>query len=248
MLANAHKFTNDGGEVTVTLRQEPPYALLEIADNGIGIEPHLLPLIFEPFVQGSQGLDRMRGGLGLGLALVKRLVEMLGGTVAATSRGSGFGSTFSVKLPMWSVAPRRQERVSSEASTLRLRVMVIDDNSDITESMEVLLRMLDHDVEVAHDGATALRRAPDFQPDVVLLDIGLPHMDGYQVARALRSIPTLKDSLLVACTGYGRADDREAAGKAGFDQHVIKPMSADTLIEILAVAQERVRRDGDRIL
>jgi PAS domain S-box-containing protein len=245
LLANAHKFTNQGGQVSVTLRHESPHALLEISDNGIGIEPHLLRMIFEPFVQGSQGLDRTSGGLGLGLALVKRLVEMLGGTVAATSRGPGLGSTFSVRLPMLSIAPRRQQQTSPAMATAQLRVMVVEDNPDIARSMETLLQILDHEVEVAHDGVTALRRAPDFQPDVVLVDIGLPHLNGYQVARALRTIPALKDNLLVACTGYGREDDKQAAMQAGFDRHVIKPVSADTLIEILAVAQERIRTAGD---
>lgn len=246
LLANAHKFTNEGGRVWVTLRQETPFALLEVSDNGIGIEPHLLPLIFEPFVQGHQGLDRTSGGLGLGLALVRRLVGMLGGTVAATSRGSGLGSTLSVKLPMVSIEPRRQEKAASTMSSVQLRVMVVDDNHDIAKSMEMLLRMLGHEVEVAHDGVTALMRAPRFQPDVVLLDIGLPDMNGYEIARALRAIPMLKDSLLVACTGYGREDDRTAAMLAGFDRHTIKPISVDTLLELLAVAQERVRTADER--
>ena len=241
LLANAHKFTTDGDRVTVVLRHDGANALLEVSDNGAGIEPHLLPLIFEPFVQGDQGIERRRGGLGLGLAVVKRLIEVHGGTVAATSRGPGLGSTFSVKLPMLSVEPRRQDKPASTTSSVQLRVMVIDDNNDIAGSLAMLLEMLGHEVEVANDGATALMQAPHFQPDVVLLDIGLPHMNGYEVARALRAIPALEDSLLIACTGYGREDDRQAAMKAGFDQHMVKPLGADALIAILAVAQERLR-------
>ena len=149
--------------------------------------------------------------------------------------------SLSSTLPMVSIEPRRQEKAASTMSSVQLRVMVVDDNHDIAKSMEMLLRMLGHDVDVAHDGVTALMRAAKFQPDVVLLDIGLPHMNGYEVARALRSIPALKDSLLVACTGYGREDDRSAAMQAGFDRHAIKPISADTLIELLAGVQERTR-------
>jgi PAS domain S-box-containing protein len=244
LLANAHKFSGKGGRTSVVVRHEMGHAMLEISDDGVGIEPHLLPLIFELFVQGERGLDRPEAGLGLGLTLVKRLVDMHGGTVVATSKGAGQGSTFSIKLPMQLIPARRPLAIASSQSGVRLRVMVVEDNADIANSMALLLGVLGHDAEIARDGVEALNMASTFVPDVVLLDIGLPRMNGYDVARSLRALPTLRRTLLVACTGYGRDDDRERAREAGFDHHATKPVTAETLVEILRKAEARIGDAG----
>jgi PAS domain S-box-containing protein len=246
LLVNASKFTHERGNISVVLQHQKHHALLQIVDNGAGIEPHLLPLVFDPFVQGERSLDRPGGGLGLGLTLVKALVELHGGSVAATSAGMGRGSTFSITIPLHSstrVAPAPE---SGETPTggETLRVLVVDDNEDITQSLSMLLRLMGHEVETATDGVVALDAARAFKPQVVLLDIGLPKLNGYDVARALRAVPEVRDAMIVACTGYGSADDRQKALAAGFDRHAVKPVTAETLTAILveAVARQRSGR------
>jgi PAS domain S-box-containing protein len=246
LLTNANKFTHDRGDVAVDLQHAKHYALLQVTDNGIGIETPMLPIVFNAFVQSERSLDRPGGGLGLGLTLVKSLVDLHGGSVAAMSAGLGRGSTFSITLPMlaaahaWPAEDAAQEPVGGEA----LRVLVVDDNQDITQSLAMLLALMGHDVETATDGAHALDAAKSFNPDVVLLDIGLPKMNGYDVARGLRAMPAMRDCLIVACTGYGSAEDRQKALAAGFDRHAVKPVTADTLTTILVEAVGRIR--GDR--
>jgi PAS domain S-box-containing protein len=241
LLGNAIKYTPDGGRIQVEVGRDGDVATLRVRDNGRGIAADLLPRIFDLFVQGERALAREESGLGVGLTIVKRLVELHGGTVVAASDGSGKGSEFVVRLPL---VHRAQTRaiVSSlgHRSAERLSILVVDDHVDAANSMSLLLSMLGHVVETANDGRTALLRAPVLLPDVVFLDIGLPRMDGYAVARALRSLPMLDRTMLVACTGYGREEDRTKAHDAGFDRHVVKPAEADTLIEILSDAARRL--------
>ncbi|HEX4882664.1 MAG TPA: ATP-binding protein [Casimicrobiaceae bacterium] len=240
LLSNASKYTPHGGSVHVTLEHDQDFALLQVTDDGMGIDERLLPLVFEPFIQGDRGLDRQGGGLGIGLTLVRRLVEAHGGTVAASSAGSGRGSTFSIRLPMRpEPIPAGAAEPGAQGDVPKLRVLVVDDNADIAESTAMLLRMLGHDVETALDGLEAIERARATGPDVVLLDIGLPRMSGYDVARALRAHPATRLSTIVACTGYGRDEDRDLATAAGFDRHTVKPVEAQTLVDILARAAER---------
>jgi PAS domain S-box-containing protein len=247
LLSNAHRYGVERGRVAIKLRHDGDAALFEVSDDGIGIPPHLLPLVFEPFVQGERGLDRGEGGLGIGLTLVKRLVEMHGGSVAATSAGVGCGSTFSVRLPMRAdraERPRAPDAIGSAPQ--QLRVLVVDDNDDVARSTAMLLGMLGHEVDTASDGLQAIERASASTPDVVLLDIGLPRMDGYEVARALRLLPQLRGTTLVACTGYGREEDREKALAAGFDRHAVKPVGLETLTSILADVATRIAAKPER--
>jgi two-component system CheB/CheR fusion protein len=245
LVGNAAKYTPDGGTITVTVERDGDFALLSVVDNGIGIVPELVPRMFDLFVQGDRALDRKEGGLGIGLTLVKRLTELHGGTVAAASGGLRQGSQFSVRVPL-----RAEDTVWRKAAPGApqpqkvFRVLVVDDNLDAGQSLAMLLEILGHRVETLADAATALSRAPVFQPDLVLLDVGLPNMNGYEVARALRSQPSMRDSILVACTGYGQDEDRRKAREAGFDYHLVKPVHAEDLERILARMSGRAARDA----
>jgi len=241
LLANANKFTEEGGHVSISVRKEKGNALLEMTDDGRGIEPHFLSLIFEPFVQGQPAtLHRTSGGLGLGLTLVKRIVELHGGTIAAVSPGAGQGSKFSVRLPLHEAPLARPHVVVPAPKTRSLRVLVVDDNEEIAGALAMLVRSLGHQVDVAHDGVKALVQAAAFQAEVVLLDIGLPHMNGFDVARALRTLPAMQGTTIVACTGYGGEADKEQSVKAGFDSHLIKPVRIDQLLAVFASADARI--------
>ena len=241
LLANANKYTPAGGTITLTVTGDGQHALLDVADTGIGMGPDLLPLIFEPFVQGERALDRQGGGLGIGLTLARRLAELHGGTLAATSPGKDRGSTFSVRLPMHSPNASGEHGASRSLPRSPLHVLVVDDNPDVLQSMAMLVRLLGHEVQTAPDGRQAIAAAQRFAPDVVLLDIGLPGMNGYEVARALRALPESAAALIVACTGYGREDDRLRSSEAGFDRHAVKPLPVDVLTEIFAESAERKR-------
>ena len=240
LLSNAIKYTPEHGNIEIAITRDDDIAMLRVRDDGRGIPQELQPRIFDLFVQGERALAREEGGLGIGLTLVRRLVELHGGTVTASSAGPGLGSEFVVRLPLVrpASAPPSDGNLARSAGR-PLTALVVDDNADVATSMAMLLSMLGHTVETAHDGPTALMRAPGLLPDVVLLDIGLPRMNGYEVARALRSLPALDAMLLVAVTGYGREDDRRKAIEAGFDRHVVKPVSAEALMEILAAASRR---------
>jgi CheY-like chemotaxis protein len=227
LLHNAVKFTDSGGRVTVRARGEPDSAtaVVSVEDTGIGMEPGVVARLFQPFAQAAQSLDRTRGGLGLGLALVKGLVELHGGSVAARSDGPGRGSTLTVRLPLAEAAVTGSGSAAPVAVTAGgLRVLLIEDNPDAAESLRMLLSLAGHQVETASDGPTGVRRVREWRPQVVLCDIGLPKgMDGYAVARALRAEPAVAPLRLVALTGYGREDDVRIAREAGFDQHLVKP-------------------------
>lgn len=239
LLSNAAKYTPPGGHVEVTLQAVGNEAVLRVCDDGRGIGPEALPRIFDLFVQANRGLDRMEGGLGIGLTLVRRLVELHRGRVEARSSGLGLGSEFWVYLPLWQEAetghgPRKTSALRSEPIASPRRILIVDDNHDAAESSALIVGASGHTVEVAYDGPTALNIAASFKPEAVLLDIGLPGMDGYDLARRLRSLPGMEKTLLVAISGYGTKDDHRASEAAGLDFHLVKPVAPDELARILA--------------
>jgi PAS domain S-box-containing protein len=236
LLLNAAKFTPGGGQVTVStaVAMSAGRAVLQVVDNGSGIEPATLLRLFEPFTQADRTLDRSSGGLGLGLALVKALVELHGGVVAAHSDGPGRGSEFVVELPLGG-APATVAAAPPAATLFgHLRVLVIEDNVDAANSLRDVLKLNQHHVEVAHDGLAGLAKAREFKPDVVLCDIGLPGMSGFEVARAFRADESLGKTLLVALSGYALPEDRQQAAEAGFHHHLAKPPSLKKLGDLLA--------------
>jgi signal transduction histidine kinase/CheY-like chemotaxis protein len=226
LLQNSAKFTPRGGRVTLALAVEGDRAVLRVRDTGAGIDPGLLGSVFEPFVQEERNLARSRGGLGLGLPLVKGLAQLHGGEVEARSDGPGAGAEIVVRLPLASarIGVAGPERSDGEGPGFTgRRVLVVDDNVDAAESLCDVVAFLGHTVEAVHDGPAAVARVRERHPDVVLCDIGLPGMDGYEVAQAIRAEPELADVRLVAVSGYAQPEDRARARKAGFDAHVAKP-------------------------
>jgi signal transduction histidine kinase/DNA-binding response OmpR family regulator len=227
LLNNASKYTPEGGRITLLANADHGFATVTVEDNGTGIERELLPKVFELFVQGERGLDRSQGGLGIGLTLVKRLVELHQGKVEAESPGPGKGATFRVTLPSISAvqphAPAAPRPDAASAQVYGRRVLVVDDNFDAAESTAAFLRLEGHEVKTVGDGAEALASVPVFAPHVIVLDIGLPGLDGYAVARQLRERGDTSHMLLIAVTGYGQREDRERAMEAGFDYHFVKP-------------------------
>jgi signal transduction histidine kinase/ActR/RegA family two-component response regulator len=236
LLGNATKFTEPGGQVRVRLVADPESqsAVLSVRDSGIGIEPTMLLHVFELFTQADQGLDRSRGGLGLGLALVKGLVEQHGGSVWAHSEGPGQGSEFNVLLPTTAAPPAEVAAPSvAPIATGPIRVLVVDDNRDAAETLEDLLALAGCTVALAFSGPQALAIAPEFHPEVVLCDLGLPGMSGYEVGVALRQHPASARAQLIAVSGYGQAEDRERSQAAGFDRHLVKPVDPSELLRLL---------------
>jgi two-component system CheB/CheR fusion protein len=244
LLTNAAKFANPGGRTEVSVaREAPATAVVRVRDDGIGIAPEVRRRLFEPFAPSAETVDRNRGGLGLGLALVKSLVELHGGEVSARSDGLGLGTEFVVSLPLApDVAPLATPAPDAGSRSRHRRVLVIDDNVDAADSLREVLALGGHEVAVAYSGPEGIERARELRPEVVLCDIGLPGMDGYGVARALRSDPALGTAFLVALSGYALAEDLERARAAGFDRHVAKPPSADLLEEVLTSALDRDAR------
>lgn len=236
LLNNAAKYTDDGGRIDLRVERGPRNeALIRIQDNGRGIDPKDLPHVFDTFYQSTRTLDRSEGGLGIGLSLVRRLVELHGGEVEAHSDGLGRGSAFTVRLAL-EAPPMTTPRAASAAnSPPSRRVLIVDDNVDAAETMAALLETLGHEVAVAHDGEAALEAVSNVSPEIVLLDIGLPRMDGYEVCRRLREGKAARP-FIVAVTGYGQAEDRERAQKAGFDAHLVKPASFDAIQAVLRAA------------
>ena len=236
LLTNAAKYTDQGGHIWLTLQQEGEEAVLRVRDTGVGIAPEILPRIFDLFTQAEQSLDRSQGGLGIGLALVQRLVEMHGGTVEASS-ALGQGSEFVVRLP---VVPPPEPQPSlpptekAQPTKPSLRVLVVDDNVDTVTTLALLVQESGHDVRTAYDGTAVLEAALDYRPNVVLLDIGLPGLNGFEVAKRLRQQPALQNAVLVAMTGYGRESDRQRSQEAGFDHHLVKPGDFGKVLQILA--------------
>lgn len=239
LLHNAGKFTPPGGRVDVRVEADAPprdsTAVVTIEDTGIGIEPALLPRLFDPFSQGDQGIARSKGGLGLGLALVKGLVELHGGAVAVHSEGPDRGTTFTVRIPVAVPVTPATPNPASEAPSRRLRVLVIEDNRDAAETLEMALSLAGHEVTVALDGPAGLEAARAVRPHVVVCDIGLPGgTDGHAVARALRADRSLAQPFLVALSGYGQEEDQRRSREAGFDVHLVKPVDLKALEALVA--------------
>jgi PAS domain S-box-containing protein len=233
MLDNAVKFTPSGGSVDVDVWREGQEAVLRVSDTGIGIGPEMLPRVFELFAQAEQPMDRAVGGLGIGLTLSRRLVQMLGGTIAASSDGQGCGAQFTVRLPVEATGTPPAPPVAPGPERSR-SILIVEDNDDARESLRLLLESLGHRVIEAGDGERGLALALHHQPEVVLIDLGLPELDGYEVARALRSSAIGKTAALIAVTGYGQVDDRRRSKEAGFDAHLVKPVSQGVLASLLA--------------
>jgi len=239
ILHNAHKFTNPGDQITVSLACTPRTAEITIKDTGIGIDPHILPYIFETFRQSEQGLDRNKGGLGLGLALVRGLIELHGGEVSAYSKGPGAGAAFTIRLPILQDAAATSQSAPDTvvALTPKRRILLIEDNKDTAKSLRSLLSLEGHEIRMTHSGAAGLEAAYNFQPQIILCDIGLPEMDGYEFIRTLREdFATFGTTYAIALTGYGREEDIRLAREAGFDMHLTKPVDFSNLKRVLAKA------------
>jgi two-component system CheB/CheR fusion protein len=238
LLNNAAKFTPEGGQIWLVAEAQNGQVVLRIRDTGMGIPEDLLPHVFDLFRQADRSLDRSQGGLGVGLTLVRSLLEMHGGTVEAYSDGPGRGSEFVVRLPAFAEPGEAVEDASAVESHMGnsacCRVLVVDDNSDSAESIALLLELNGHDVRMAHDGPAALEIARSFHPQVVVLDIGLPGMDGYEVAKRLRSEAPMQNVILIALTGYGQSEDRQRSIAAGFNHHLVKPVDPEVLQTLIA--------------
>jgi signal transduction histidine kinase/two-component SAPR family response regulator len=254
LLDNAAKYTDDGGKIWLTLEKKSDMALLRVRDNGRGLDAEAMKNSFDLFYQADRNLDRAEGGLGIGLSLVKSLVQMHGGTVEARSAGRGKGSEFIVCLPC--LAATTPDQPAGSPAPLarpghRLRALVVDDNHDSAESMALLLQLEGHEVLTAYDGKSAVEVSLRERPDLVLLDIGLPGLDGFQTCRAMRA-GGLKDTLIVAMTGYGQAEDRQNSQQAGFDAHQVKPMDLQAIRDLLvqrtaqASSERSVTRGANR--
>jgi CheY-like chemotaxis protein len=239
LLSNAAKFTPQDGRISLRVARVDADVELRVQDSGCGIAPELLPHVFEPFVQGEQRLDRRAGGLGLGLAIVQTLVRLHGGSVHAESAGAGAGSLFVVRLPLAEAVPVQpaHEPRPPQVRGPRMRILVVDDNADAAQSLSLLLGEVGHEVRVAGDAAAALASVDaGFDPELALLDIGLPGMDGYELARRLRGVARLRGIRLIALTGYGASLDRSRSLAAGFDDHLVKPIAVERLLEMLQPA------------
>ena len=238
LLTNAAKYTEAGGRISVSARHEPGHVIITVRDTGIGISPDMLPRVFDLFAQETQAADRAQGGLGLGLTIVRNMVDLHGGSVSVSSDGLGKGSRFDVRLPALDVAQRsafdgEKPVPGAEPSSDALRVLVVDDNQDAAEMLVEVLRSFGHDARAAYDGPAALRLCREFVPDVALLDIGLPVMDGYELAERMRELPGLASLRLVAVTGYGQDSDRERSRASGFHHHLVKPIDIDRIDEVI---------------
>jgi signal transduction histidine kinase/CheY-like chemotaxis protein len=252
ILDNAAKFTDPGGRIALTVTHKGDDVVIHVADNGAGITDEMLPRIFDLFTQVDRPLDRASTGLGIGLALVHRLVEMHGGHVTARSEGPGKGAELIVQLPLVetgpaaAVLPEPVEQPAPPLLTSR-RVLVVDDNVDAAEMLALMLKLHGHHVRTAHDGMDALRVAPAFVPHVIFLDLGMPNLNGYETANRIRSQPWGRDMALVALTGWGQPQDRKRTVEAGFDAHLVKPVDQNTLLKTLhEVVASRGQAQADR--
>jgi CheY-like chemotaxis protein/anti-sigma regulatory factor (Ser/Thr protein kinase) len=234
LLTNAVRHSDPGGRVELVVRREDGHAVLSLRDHGTGIQAELLPKIFDLFVQSDQHLDRSRGGLGVGLTLVRRIVELHGGTVEARSEGAGKGSEFVVRLPLARGRELQPQDQAGEPAAKRRRIVLVEDQADAREMLSLLLAAKGHEVTEAVDGPSALEEIARVRPDAALVDIGLPTMSGYEVARRIRKDPSLDSVVLIALTGYGMEADIETASEAGFDQHLTKPVESGRLELLLA--------------
>jgi CheY-like chemotaxis protein len=237
LLNNAAKYTDNGGEIHLSVRTDGAHVSISIRDSGIGIPREMLLSIFELFTQVERTLDRSSGGLGIGLTLVQRLVEMHGGAVTAESGGLGQGATFTVMLPICQKAESPADTgfdfTVEPGNRLRPKILIVDDNADAADTLATLVRLKGHQVQVAYEGFSALTVAKAFQPEIVMLDIGLPGLDGYAVAERLRESDVTRNALLIAISGYGQPMDEARSRKSGFDLHLVKPVEFSSLQSVL---------------
>jgi signal transduction histidine kinase/ActR/RegA family two-component response regulator len=245
LLNNAAKYTERGGRIWLTVEEKDCNAMLTVRDTGMGITSEVLPRIFEMFTQADRAMSGSPGGLGIGLTLVRRLVQMHGGTITVRSDGRGKGSEFIIGLPMFEdPSPAEVESVTIQKALVEksapLRILVVDDNQDSADSLGLLMELLGNEVRVVHDGQKAVDVAKEFQPRVVLLDIGLPTINGYEAARKIREQPWGKQAVMVAVTGWGEDVDRQRSKDAGFDHHLVKPVDLDALTALLATVETKV--------
>jgi PAS domain S-box-containing protein len=238
LLNNAAKYTPKGGRIDLTVKAENGSVEVRVRDTGSGMPRDLVPRVFDLFTQGQRSLDRVEGGLGVGLTLVRKIVELHGGTVTAHSEGIDCGSEFVVRLPRDSAGEATStaagDRRNAGEQSDKLRILVVDDNKDAAETLAILLELWGHEAQRAHDGAKALELGASYRPDVIFLDIGLPGMDGFEVASRLREQPQTAGAVLIALTGYGQEEDRQRSRRAGFDHHLVKPVSPESLQGLLA--------------
>jgi len=240
LLNNAAKYSDRGGHIQLHVERQGSDAVVTVKDTGIGIAAEQLPRIFEMFTQLDASSEKSQGGLGIGLTLVKRLVEMHGGSVQAHSDGPGMGSEFSVRLPVVSEGSAVQAPEVDDAPTATkslLRILIVDDNRDAADSLSEMLKMLGNDTRTAYDGQQGVDLAGEYRPDVILLDIGLPKLNGYEACRIIREQPKGKGVVLIAVTGWGQDEDRRRSHEAGFDHHMVKPVDPQALIDTLAELQ-----------
>ncbi len=237
LLTNAAKYTDVGGEIYLTAERSGGQILLRVRDSGMGISRELLPKLFDLFTQGERSIDRSEGGLGIGLTIARSLMEMHGGSIEAHSDGLGRGSTFVLRLPALQPVQRRAPSEASDGIahgvTTGGRILVVEDNEDGANTIAMLLRALGQQVKVVFSGPAAVETAEEYQPNIVLLDIGLPGMSGFDVARRLRQMRSLDGVRLIALTGYGQDEDKQRAQEAGFDQFLVKPVGLDALRTLL---------------
>jgi CheY-like chemotaxis protein/two-component sensor histidine kinase len=236
LLHNAAKYTPSGGQIRLSADREGKTAVIRVWDNGIGIESSLLPWVFDLFSQSQRSIDRAQGGLGIGLTVARSLVEMHQGTLTVHSEGEGKGSEFAIRLPLGAAAAEMPaiQQPPAEATSYGGCILIVDDNPDIVQTQQLLFSSLGpFQIHTAQDGPTALKIAKAHQPHLILLDIGLPGMSGYEVVRQLRSDPQFQHALLVALSGYGQPEDQRRSKEAGFDEHLVKPVSLETLLTLL---------------
>lgn len=235
LLYNAMKFSYTGGKVLLRLTKEKNEALISVKDEGRGIKPEFIPSLFQPFMQEDHSIDRSGGGLGLGLPIVKGIVELHGGSVSVFSEGPGKGSQFTIRLPIIKTAEKKKSNKDFKDETSRsLRILLIEDNHDLVEMLRTMIQLMGHTVATAYNGMEGIEKAKEFSPEVVFCDIGMPGMDGIETARRIRNETSLKDLFLVALTGYAEQRNVELAIKSGFNRHLAKPVDRDTLEKILA--------------
>jgi CheY-like chemotaxis protein/anti-sigma regulatory factor (Ser/Thr protein kinase) len=233
VIHNAVKYTDSGGQIHLEVLDSDDQVAIRVQDNGTGISADLLPHLFDLFVQSQRTLDRSQGGLGIGLSVVKRLIEMHHGSVEAASQGIGKGSTFTMRLPRIA-PPELPSAVQSTAPTKARRILVVDDNVDAADTLAMLLELDGHEVHAVYGAAEALEAATRIKPDILFLDIGLPGMDGYEVARQLRARNDLGALRIIALTGYGQPEDRRRSIAAGFNDHLVKPVTPQALETVFA--------------
>jgi CheY-like chemotaxis protein/anti-sigma regulatory factor (Ser/Thr protein kinase) len=237
LLTNAAKYTEPGGKITLTAEQHGAEAEVRVKDNGLGIPVEAQPRIFEMFSQVDRNMERAQGGLGIGLTLVRRLAEMHGGAVEVSSEGPGKGSEFIVRIPVLKEAQQYSGDRSSDTAAVsgsKRRILVVDDNRDAAESLAMMLKLIGSETRTAADGLAAVEVAETYRPEMILMDIGLPKLNGYDACRRIREQPWSNGMVMVALTGWGQEEDRRRSQEAGFDHHLVKPVDMEKLAKLLA--------------